>query len=273
MTIIHLDPKNNIIAGQSESAPYIVSLSGGLGSAFAAQRAIDRYGRENVALWFADTKAEDPDLYRFLHDLMDRWGGTLYWYTDGRTPQEVWDQKKLIPNSLIAPCTYELKVKPFRQFIAAMPKLPVVYIGFKSHEVRRQVNTTESYAAAMPDVQVEYPLLWEPVETRRLEDLCEPELGIELPLLYRLGYEYNNCSGVCCRSGKECWLRTLEHFPERYAEKERWEAEARSHGDARSVRSFYARKTKNDSKKVAVTLRELREEYQQKITQKEMVWQ
>lgn len=268
--IINLDKSTNALVAVQECAEHIVSLSGGLGSAFAAERAIERYGRQNVALWFADTKAEDPDLYRFLYDLMERWGGKLYWYTDGRTPQEVWDQKKLIPNSLIAPCTYELKVKPFRQFIAAMPSLPVVYIGFKSHETRRQINTTKSYGQAMPDVVVGYPLLWEPIETRRLEDLCEPELHIELPLLYKLGYEYNNCSGVCCRAGKACWLRTLEHFPERYAEKERWEEQARGQGDARSKRSFYARQTSDG--KVAVTLRELREQYESQTKQQTFVW-
>lgn len=43
---------------------YIVSLSGGTASAVAAERAIVRYGRRNVLLWFADTAWEDEDLYR-----------------------------------------------------------------------------------------------------------------------------------------------------------------------------------------------------------------
>lgn len=54
---------------------YIVSLSGGTASAVAAERAIVRYGRRNVLLWFADTAWEDEDLYRFMADCMQRWGG------------------------------------------------------------------------------------------------------------------------------------------------------------------------------------------------------
>ena len=48
---------------------HIVSLSGGTASAIAGDRVINRYGKENVILWFADTSWEDEDLYRFLEDL------------------------------------------------------------------------------------------------------------------------------------------------------------------------------------------------------------
>ena len=89
---------------------YIMSLSGGVASAVAAERAIKRYGRENVTLWFADTKWEDEDLYRFLDDLMKRWGGELITYTDGRTPLQVSIDAKIIPNSFLAPCTFTLKI-------------------------------------------------------------------------------------------------------------------------------------------------------------------
>ena len=34
---------------------HIVSISGGSASAVAAERVIERYGSENVTLWFADT--------------------------------------------------------------------------------------------------------------------------------------------------------------------------------------------------------------------------
>ena len=42
---------------------HIVSLSGGTASAVAAERVINRYGKDNVTLWFADTLCEDEDLY------------------------------------------------------------------------------------------------------------------------------------------------------------------------------------------------------------------
>ena len=65
---------------------------GGLTSYEASRRAIDIYGKENVEIWFADTKTEDPDLYRFNDDVerlldikityfsqgVDIWGNTGY---------------------------------------------------------------------------------------------------------------------------------------------------------------------------------------------------
>jgi len=93
---------------------HIVSLSGGTASAVAADRILKRYGPENTTLWFADTSWEDEDLYRFLEDLEAHWKVTIVRYKDGRTPLEVAEQHKIIPNNNIAPCSFELKVKPFR---------------------------------------------------------------------------------------------------------------------------------------------------------------
>ena len=78
---------------------HIVSISGGSASAVAADRVIKRYGSENVTLWFADTLWEDEDLYRFLDDLESRWEKKIVRFTDGRTPLQVAEDRKLIPNS------------------------------------------------------------------------------------------------------------------------------------------------------------------------------
>ena len=47
----------------------IVMYGGGLTSYEAAKRSIDKYGRESVEIWFADTRMEDEDLYRFNRDV------------------------------------------------------------------------------------------------------------------------------------------------------------------------------------------------------------
>lgn len=260
-TIVHLTPENNACYAQQERVGYLVSLSGGLGSAIAAEWAIERYGREQVGLWFADVLDEDEDTYRFLRDLLARWGGRLYWYTDGRRPSDVWDERKMIPNSLIAPCTYTLKIEPYRKFIQAMPQLPVVLIGFKRHETRRQANCIASYKDALPEAIVDYPLLWRPEETRELTVICRQDLGIEPPRVYALNYEYNNCLGAggCCRSGITTWVRTAYYFPERFARREAWEQQARAQGGARANRSFCAR-TRN-GRKEALPLEQIRKEY------------
>ncbi|GCE49273.1 hypothetical protein EI42_05751 [Thermosporothrix hazakensis] len=255
-SIFPLTSANMAPIAQSLHTPHIVSLSGGLASAVAAERVIQRYGREQVALWFADTRYEDEDLYRFLHDLMARWQGALYWYTDGRTPLDVAEQKKLIPCNMAAPCSYELKVRPFRQFIAAMPCLPMVHIGLDRHENRRLASVKASYAKAMPDVQVEYPLLWEPYEQRPLMDVCLQDWHITPPRLYSLGFKHNNCGGRCVRQGYSEWLRLLRYFPARFDACQEWEEEQRAKGGPRAHRSFCA--MVRQGQKQAYPLREIR---------------
>src|SRR5690348_1628299 len=88
---------------QSTSADmtYIVSLSGGVGSAVAAERALERYGTR-VKLWFSDVRHEDEDLYRFMTDTAKRWwqvyGARLYIHRNTCNPLVVAEQKVIIPN-------------------------------------------------------------------------------------------------------------------------------------------------------------------------------
>jgi 3'-phosphoadenosine 5'-phosphosulfate sulfotransferase (PAPS reductase)/FAD synthetase len=239
-TITHLTPANNQEVARTATGRYAVSLSGGLASALAAERAISRYGREAVLLWFADTQEEDEDLYRFLHDLMARWGGLLYYYTDGRRPLDIAEEKQIIPCNQLAPCSFELKVRPYRTFIQAMRELPTVMIGLDYWESRRLKTTRTSYAKAIPEAIVEYPLLWPQVERRPLVQVCRDDWQIEPPRLYVLGFPHNNCGGACVRQGRGEWERLYKHFPERYAAREEWEQAQRAKGGARANWAFCA---------------------------------
>jgi hypothetical protein len=68
---------------------YIVNVSGGLTSFEALRRTIARYGKENTHPVFADTLAEDADLYRFLADQERYFDMTFHRAVDGRTPWQV----------------------------------------------------------------------------------------------------------------------------------------------------------------------------------------
>ena len=258
-TIIHLTPENNAQVAQDLTEQHAVSFSGGIPSAEVVERVIRKYGREHVLIWFADVKTEDADLYRFIDDCMTRWGGTLYYYTDGRTPLDVAQEKKLIPCDLHCPCSYDLKVKAFRQFIQAMPSLPTVYIGLEPWEVKRLASVTKSYAQAIPQAIVEYPLLWEPQEERPFTQVCREDWGIEPPRLYTWGFKHNNCGGACVRQGVKEWVRLGYYKPELYAQYEQWEQEQRAQGGPRASRSFCS--VQRNGKKQAITLAQIRAEY------------
>lgn len=210
---------------------YIVSLSGGIASAVAADRAIARYGREHVDLWFADTSWEDEDLYRFLDDCLGRWGGDLIRHRDGRTPLEVAEDVKLIPNQKRAPCSRILKQEPFKAYLATCPKPCTVLLGLDWREMHRHQRPREAYEA-VPGVGVDFPLLWPPLTDEYAAIVTA--WGIRVPRLYTLGFPHNNCGGRCVRQGRAEWQRLNATFPERFAEVRDWEREQRAKGGARA---------------------------------------
>lgn len=212
---------------------YVASLSGGVASAVATDRAITRYGRENVVIWFADTNWEDDDLYRFLYDCLGRWGGELALYRDGRTPLEVAEDKSIIPNQKIAPCSFALKVAPFKAYIEAQPKPLTVLLGLDWKETHRMDAPRRNYEA-IEGVTVDYPLEWKPIEFRPYQEVVRA-WGIEPPRLYRMGFPHNNCGGRCVKQGVREWQRLALNFPERFAEVRDWEQAQRAKGGARAT--------------------------------------
>lgn len=212
---------------------HIVSLSGGVSSAMAADRVINRYGRDNTTLWFADTSWEDDDLYRFLDDCMARWGGALVRYTDGRTPLEVAEDVSLIPNQKRAPCTRVLKIEPFSTYLATVAKPVTVHLGLDWAEMHRMDAPKRNYEA-MDGVTVDFPLLWKPHEFRNYFDVIRLEWGIEIPRLYGMGFPHNNCGGRCVKQGIREWKRLRLNFPDRFNDVRDWEQEQRAKGGARA---------------------------------------
>lgn len=211
---------------------YVVSLSGGVASAVAADRAIERFGRDAVTLWFADTKWEDEDLYRFLADCRARWGGDIVTYTDGRTPLQVAEDVKLIPNQRRAPCTLVLKIKPFYAYLETLAKPATVLLGLDWREQHRMARPKANYEA-LAGVTVDYPLMWKPLEYRPYVDVVR-SWGIDPPRAYAYGFPHNNCGMRCVKQGVGEWQRLRVTFPERFAEVRDWEQAQRAKGGARA---------------------------------------
>ena len=133
---------------------YLVSLSGGVASAVAADRAIARYGRDVVDLWIADTSWEDDDLWRFVADCCKRWGILPYYYRDGRTPLQVAEDRTIIPNQKIAPCSFELKIEPFTRFLRTYPKPVTVMLGLDWKEIHRMEAPRKTMNPSMVSLSI-----------------------------------------------------------------------------------------------------------------------
>lgn len=201
----------------------VVQYSGGIASWMVAQRVAARHGTDDLVLLFADTKIEDDDVYMFLRAGARQLGVPPVVVADGRTPWEVFEDRQLIGNSRLAPCSYFLKILPCRQWLSthADPADTVLYIGIDpSIRDRKRAPAIER---GWTPWQVKFPLLDEP-ELTKADMLAEARrLGLTPPAAYDLGFAHANCGQLCVRGGQKHWLRTLDYFPDRFASYEQRE--------------------------------------------------
>ena len=229
-------------------------FSGGIGSWAAAKRVAAKYGTDSLHLVFTDTRMEDEDLYRFLEEAAVNIGGELIRLADGRTPWQVFEDRKFIGNSRVDPCSEELKRNLFRNWRDAncVPDDTVVYVGIDWTEIHR-LHRLRKYVAPW---QYEAPLCERPLTAKweLFEELRRE--GIEPPRLYKLGFAHNNCGGFCCKAGFAHFRLLHRTMPERYAEHEAHEERLRASG----INGTILATRKGGGGKRPVTLRELREQ-------------
>lgn len=232
---------------------HVVMFSGGVGSWMAAKRVAAKYGTDNLTLLFTDTKMEDEDLYRFLHEAAANVGGRLEIIADGRNPWQVFHDVRWIGNSRRAPCSHVLKQVPARKWLEEhySPDEVTVYLGIDWTEIHRWERAREHYKPYRCEAPLcEPPYIDKPDMLRHLE-----EEGIEPPRLYRMGFPHNNCGGACVRAGVAQWLHLLKLMPERYKWHEEQEEAMRQYlGKDVSILRY----TRNGVTR-PLTLRELRE--------------
>ena len=236
---------------------HIVSYSTGLLSTLTAERVIKKYGKENTILVFMDTLFEDDDNYRFLQDVEKYLSIKIIKLTEGRTPYQVSKDQNIIPNSRIAPCTLRLKLNPFQTYLKTFSEPLTIHIGYDFSEIHRCEPTRKNYEAL--GYQVDFPMLWKPIEYRDYSTILREEWNIEPPRMYLMGYTHANCGGRCVKQGQGDWIRTLINFPQRYTDVEEWEKEMRK----KPINQNYTI-SKNQAKDAIkqITLTQIRERYQ-----------
>lgn len=205
---------------------HVVMFSGGVGSYASARRIIAEHGTDNVTLLFADTKVEDADLYRFLDDAATTLGVPLVKVTDGRTPFEVFEDRKWIGNSRLAHCSELLKIVPCRTWLEANtdPETTTLVVGIdwtETHRLPAIERGWKPWSVRAPMTEV--PLL---AKGGMLDQLKAD--GIALPDGYAEGFPHNNClEQGCVKGGKAYWAHLLRVRPEVYARTEQAEADLR----------------------------------------------
>lgn len=207
---------------------HIVCFSGGHSSALVAIAVVRRFGVQNVVLLNhnINPSKEHPDIKRFKLEVAAFLGVPItYANISGITDeQQLPDQFQVSvavggfkqPGTGTAFCTYELKTKPFNEYLSQhhAPASAIIYYGFDDDEQHR-IQRRRTILGAM-GYDTCFPLA-EWADT--LESTMEAE--IEPPLTYAI-YKHGNCAG-CLKGGIQHWYVTFCHRPDVYAEAEQAE--------------------------------------------------
>ena len=203
----------------------IVAISGGKASAWCAHWALENYPKEDVILYFNDTKWEHKDLYRFLDELAVHFDKEITFDSDGRSPESLFYDNRAIANNRMPFCSRILKTERLQKFYKDGDTL---VFGIGADEPQRAIRLVGVYQTIAAKTnkwpQLRFPLMSEDMTSEK-GDAWLASTGIEEPLLYRLGFKHNNCSGGCVRAGKKHWKMLYEKLPEVYADRERVEKE------------------------------------------------
>lgn len=251
---------------------HIVDISGGNASAVCLFRVIERFGTEDVVARFADTKSEDPDLYRFLDDVERVAGVPIVRLQDGRTKWDVFHEKGMMTNPKAGGClaAYHLKKVMLRKHAEeiATPETATIYIGFGPFEEDRCERIIKSGAPWKFD----FPLLWRPLIWRCDADDFLKAKGIKTCEVYDEGYPHNNCDRCCILAGNKQWTSLLLDSPERFAREEAEEQKFLAGLRAAGRNEFTILTDRRGGVKANLSLKQLREEVEQGIRREDDAW-
>jgi 3'-phosphoadenosine 5'-phosphosulfate sulfotransferase (PAPS reductase)/FAD synthetase len=189
----------------------IVWFSCGAASAVAAKLTSEKYNGAVEIIYCDTSKNEHPSNARF-RTAVEHWIGLpvqivanpLY-----ATVEEVFDARNYMSGPAGAPCTVELKKKP--RFAYQHPEDTHVF-GLTVDEGHRIAR----FERDNHELFLEWPLrdagITKPDTLRMIEDV-----GIELPLMYQLGYANNNCIGCVKAQSPHYWNKIRSDFPDVFA--------------------------------------------------------
>jgi hypothetical protein len=182
---------------------------------------------DHVTLLFCDTKMEDEDLYRFLHEGAAVIGVPVTIISDGRTPWELFEDKRFLSNSRVDHCSQILKRELAETYVRNhwSPETCIRFLGMDS--CQRERNRLKKIQAHCAPYQVDAPLLWPPPLDKDMAKLLAMKHGLRLPRLYELGFLHNNCGGACVKAGQQQWALLMRTMPERYAHHQQQEERIR----------------------------------------------
>ena len=185
---------------------HLVWFSCGAASAVAAKIALDIYPEAEIL--YCDTLAyEHPDNTRFMGDI-ESWIGKKVKILSSPTYTDIYDvfrKTKWLVGPKGARCTTELK-KKVRQ---AYQDYDDIHIFGLTADEQKRIQSFETN-------NIDLTFAWILQEAKITKTDCYKiiqKVGIDLPVMYKLGYNNNNCLG-CVKGCKGYWNKIRVDFPD-----------------------------------------------------------
>jgi len=183
-------------------------FSAGAASAVATKLALASNTGE-IVVAYTDPGSEHPDNKRFLDECEDWLGVKVVRLKSEKYADTwaVWEARKFIVSPYGAPCTGELKKKMRYGFERPTDRQVFGYTAEEAHRADR-------FREQNPGVDLITPL----IDKGLTKSDCLAMIaraGIELPTMYKLGYQNNNCIG-CPKGGMGYWNKIRRDFPDTF---------------------------------------------------------
>ena len=201
-----------------EHKDIIAWWSGGITSAVACKKAIELYGVDRVRVIMIDTQNEHPDTYRFKSDC-EKWYKLPIEIITGIGEKygnifDVWRKHKSLNTATGAICSTNLKRLVREKWEKTNTYSHQVFgFEFDKKEFNRALSMTLNHGNRVKAI---YPLLMFGLDKKDCLEIVNQE-GIEVPEMYKLGFQNNNCfSTGCVQGGIGYWQKMRNEFPEKF---------------------------------------------------------
>lgn len=161
----------------------------------------------DLVIAYVDTGSEHPDAVRFVDDC-ERWFDHEVVRLRSTKYKDIWDvfeKRRFLNSPGGALCTVEMKKKVRHAFQLADDRQA---FGYSVEERDR----ADRFRELNPEVELLTPLIDRGLTKEDCLALVD-RAGIEIPAMYRMGYENANCIG-CVKGGISYWNKIRVDFPE-----------------------------------------------------------
>lgn len=158
---------------------------------------------------YCETGGEHPDNERFLADCEAWFGKEITRLKSDKyaSTWQVWEDRSYLAGIAGAPCTSELKVAPRLAFQRPNDIHVFGYTADKPDMIR-----ADRLRLNYPEMQIRTPLIDAGLDKRACLAMLE-NAGIAVPVMYRLGFQNNNCIPCVKATSPNYWSNVRQHFP------------------------------------------------------------